>query len=98
MNQLGAQVWLKGVMRPFCIGRSQYPALLQMYQNGAYMELYNNIYHSVPIRGSLMAEVRKNYQLYPIALLMGDMEKADEHKKFVMQNGGTLWYRAELEA
>lgn len=67
-----------------------------MWDKGEYAELYNKIKLAVPFRKSMLSEVKRNYYLYKIALNLGDNEKADEHSKFIIQNGGNLWYRHEI--
>lgn len=73
------------------------PLYFQLFRDGKYEELYHGIKIAISLRNSLLSKVKQNYYLYKVALLLGDNEKADEHKKFVIQNGGTLWYRLEID-
>ena len=74
----------------------QYPSYVQMSQNGAYQELYNIFSKREAAAAKMSEKVRLNYRLYKIALQLGDEKKAEEHKDFVIQRGGTTRYRAEL--
>ncbi len=76
--------------------RIAYPKLLQLYEEGNYTELYDLIAKSVSPNSSLCSEVIKQYALYRIAERTGDTEKAEEHRAFVLENGGTTRYRTEL--
>lgn len=96
MDELRKKVHLKRVVYFICLGKMRYPMYFQLFRDKKYEELYHGIKIAVSLRNSLLGEVKRNYYLYKIALLLGDNEKADEHKKFVMQNGGTLWYPREL--
>ncbi len=96
MYELGEKVYLKGMRYFIYSGKMRYPMYFQLFRDKKYEELYDGIKVAVLFRNSLLGEVKRNYYLYKIALLLGDNEKADEHKKFVMQNGGTLWYPREL--
>ena len=76
--------------------RIAYPKLLQLYEEGNYTELYDLITKSVSPNSSLCSEVIKQYALYRIAERTGETDKAEEHRAFVLENGGKTRYRAEL--
>ena len=97
MYQLSKSVRLKGMMRYLYMERMQYPMLIQMRDRGEYTELYNYILHAVSVRKSLLTEVERNYYLYKVASILGDSEKMHEHRAFVIQRGGALWHRQEME-
>ena len=65
-------------------------------KEGNYTELYDLIAKSVSPNSSLCSEVIKQYALYRIAERTGETEKAEEHRAFVLENGGTTRYRTEL--
>lgn len=96
MAELGKKVKLKGTMYLIYSGKMRYPMCFQLFRDKKYEDLYNGIKIAITLKNSLLTEVKRNYYLYKVALLLGDNEKAEEHKKFVMQNGGTLWYPKEL--
>ena len=83
-------------MKDIYTERLMYPELLQIWDNGEYTELYEIIKHTVNPRKTLLSEVKKNYYLYKVASVLGENEKADKHRLFVVENGGGLWYRKEL--
>ena len=76
--------------------RIAYPKLLQLYEEGNYTELYDLIAKSVSPNSSLCSEVIKQYALYRIAERAGETEKAEAHRTFVLEHGGTTRYRTEL--
>lgn len=96
LSSVQSKVRLTGILRTRYTNTMQYPGYVQMSQNGAYQELYN-IFSKREIMTKKMSErVRLNYRLYKIALQLGDENKAEEHKDFVIQRGGTTRYRTEL--
>lgn len=74
----------------------QYPHFVQLSNRGEYQELYNLLSQYEARAQSMAAKVSKNFYLYKIALLLGNREKAEEHKAFVIQKGGSLWYRSAV--
>lgn len=74
----------------------QYPALVELYKQGNYPELYDAISNYITSKRSNITEVRRNYYLCKVALLMGNAQLAEKHRNFVMAFGGTTYYKAEL--
>lgn len=97
MQRLSKSVHLKGIIQLLYFQKMQYPVLMQMRNRGEYTELYDKIKQAVSAQRSLLIEVKQNYYLYKIASVLGDEEKMEEHGKFIIQRGGTLWYRQEIE-
>ena len=96
LSQIKRRVRLRGNMRVLYLEKMQYPSLVQMSRSGEYQELYNFLDQDKTMERNASARVRKNFYLYKIALLLGNEKKAEEHKAFVIQAGGTLRYRAEV--
>lgn len=76
--------------------RIAYPRLLQLYEAHSDTELYQLIETADIPNASLCSEVIKQYALYQIAERAGEKEKAEKHRAFVLENGGTTRYRTEL--
>ena len=87
---------LKTSLRSRYMEIMQYPHFVQLSNRGEYQELYNLLSQYEAKAQSMAAKVSKNFYLYKIALLLGNGEKAKEHKAFVIQNGGSLWYRSAV--
>lgn len=76
--------------------RIAYPKLLQLYETQKDTELYDLIAKSASPNSSLCSGVVKQYALYRISERTGETDKAEEHRAFVLENGGTTRYRTEL--
>lgn len=97
LSQIETKVKLNQAMRTAYIERMQYPNFVRMSENGAYQELYNIFNRYESMEQKISARVQRNYYLYKIALKLGNEKKAEEHKAFVLQRGGNLRYRSEIE-
>lgn len=97
LNKIASGIRLKGVNRALYEEKMQYPYLLNGKLGGNYQALYNQYLHAQTMRGSMLGEVKRNYYLYVTASAMGEREKAEQHRQYVLQHGGTLWYKADLE-
>lgn len=51
---------------------------------------------TVTYGNSMLVKVKKNYFIYRMAMAMGDVQIAEQHKDFILKNGGSLWYRQEF--
>ena len=96
LSQIKRRALLRGNMRVLYLEKMQYPSLVQMSRRGEYQELYNLLDQDKAMERNASAKVRKIFYLYKIALLLGNEKKAEEHKAFVLQAGGTLRYCAEV--
>lgn len=97
LNKIASGIRLNGFDRAIYEEKMHYPHLLNMKHDQNYPVLYKEYLDAQFMRGSMLGEVRRNYYLYETALAMGDGQRAEQHKKFVLMNGGTLWYKADLE-
>ena len=68
----------------------------QLYLSGSYSELYDCIKNAKSKHRSKCFEVKRNYYLYRVAMLLEDWEKAEKHRNFVVEYGGTLRYREDI--
>lgn len=79
----------------------QYPILLAMEKDGAWQQAYDMLRQTntayKPSASSMLSQVKNNYLLYRMAKGMGDEQCATYHRDFVLQNGGSLWYKREIE-
>ena len=96
LSSVQSKIRLTGILRTRYTNTMQYPGYVQMSQNGEYQELYNIFSKREAAAVKMSEKVRLNYRLYKIALQLGDEKKAEEHKDFVIQRGGTTRYRTEL--
>lgn len=71
---------------------------LCMWEEGEYEQLYGQLKNAISFDKKMITEVERNYYLYKVAFAMGNSEKMKEHKVFVCENGGTLWYRNAIES
>ena len=77
--------------------RSQlYQELINYIFAGSYSELYDCIKNAKSKHRSKCFEVKRNYYLYRVAMLLEDWEKAEKHRNFVVEYGGTLRYRGNI--
>lgn len=75
-----------------------YDALLQMENAGEYQKIYDMFRQGyTSYYDSMLSEVKANYMMYQMAMAMGDERAAKWHGDFVLENGGSLWYRKEVE-
>lgn len=51
---------------------------------------------TVTYGNSMRVKVKKNYFMYRMAMAMGGVQIAEQHKDFILKNGGFLWYRQEF--
>lgn len=80
----------------------QYPTLLGMEKNGAWQQAYGMLRQADDAafqqkRRSMLSKVKANFLLYRMAKGLGDERCAAYHREFVLQNGGSLWYRRGME-
>ena len=78
------------------VALSQFTSL-NLEQQGRYDEMYDLYQSSNSYYNSMLVEVMKNYYMYQAARQMEKNELAEVHRQFVLKNGGTLWYKADLE-
>lgn len=97
MAELIKNVRLKGMMKFVYYEIMQYPALVQMWDNGEYVKLYNELMQAKFLKKTLSSKVKQNYYLYKVSFALNDKEKMDKHRAFVIQNGKGLWYCKELK-
>lgn len=96
LSSVQSKVCLTRTLRTRYTNTMQYPNYVQMSQNGAYQELYDIFSKREAATVKMSEKVRLNYRLYKIALQLRDEKKAEEHKDFVIQRGGTTRYCTEL--
>lgn len=76
----------------------QYPVLLWMENKGAYGQAYEELKKKdTSADKDMLSRVRMQYLLCKMAEGMGDKQAAAVHREFVLRNGGSLWYRKELQ-
>ena len=97
MAVLSKYVKLNRTMRLIYHEIMQYPLLVQMWDNGQYMELYNSLLQIKFLRKTISAQVKQNYYLYKVSAALRNPEKMDRHRTFVLQHGKDLWYCKKLE-
>ena len=97
MKQLSNTVRLKGKMKYIYYEKMQYPALIQMWNNGNFQELYDAILNAKNFDNTTLSKVKKNYYLYQVAKALGNDDKMIEHRDYVVKNGNGLWYCKELK-
>ncbi|MDO5573224.1 MAG: hypothetical protein Q4G60_04500 [bacterium] len=55
------------------------------------------VYKNLPAyKNNTLTRVKRNYYLYDTAMRMGDTELAEQHKQYILEKGGTLWYKKVL--
>ncbi|SFU67365.1 hypothetical protein SAMN02910342_01331 [Butyrivibrio sp. INlla21] len=62
-----------------------------------FQELYNMLSSYFSTAQYPLREVSIAYYLYHLLNKMGDRDKALEYKKYVLENGGAMWYKKALE-
>lgn len=97
MEQLSRTVHLKGTMQYVYYEKVHYPALVQMWDDGNFKELYKVIANAKFLKNTILSEVKRNYYLYMVARALGDEEKMEKHRAYVIRQGKGLWYCAKLE-
>lgn len=70
---------------------------LNLEQQGRYQEMYDMHQSSYSYYHSMLVDVKKNYYMCQAAQWMEEYELAEAHRRFVLENGGTLWYKTVLE-
>lgn len=79
----------------------QYPMLLRMEKDGAWEQAYEMLRQTDAAAERpgrfMLSRVKINFLLYRMAKSMGDERRAAYHRDFVLQNGGSLWYRRGVE-
>lgn len=97
LTSLSKRIKLNKMMKFFLNGAlSQFP-FLNLEQQGRYDEIYDLYQSSYSYYQSMLVEVVKNYYMCQAARHSGKNETAEVHRQFVLKNGGTLWYKADLE-
>ena len=97
LTSLSRTIKLNKIMKFFLnVALSQFTSL-NLEQQGRYDEMYDLYQSSNSYYNSMLVEVMKNYHMYQAARQMEKNELAEVHRQFVLKNGGTLWYKADLE-
>ena len=68
---------------------------LELELAGRFEELQDLLSKERPPVGNLQL-VKRNYNLYKIAIRLGKKEEASEYKRVVLEKGGTTFYKQEL--
>lgn len=98
LDKLAKIVNPKGFFRFAYMESMLYPRLLELENNKEYQLAYDMSQQKhYTYYKSILAPVKVNYFQYRMASAMGNQELAEQHKDFVLKNGGTLWYKQELE-
>lgn len=97
LRQLEMMVKPKGKLWTLYQDRLRYPMLIQLEKSGQYEELYHIWQQTGNRQHSRLAEVVRQFHLYRAAEAMGNAELAEQHKRYVLTYGGTLWYRTYVE-
>lgn len=68
---------------------------LQAEKRGEYYSIYAILSHKgyFPHRCSMLEKVSAHYMMYKAAMGLGEEEAAQEHREFILKNGGTLWVK-----
>lgn len=74
----------------------QYPMMLELERKGEEETLYMKCKEAFYGKG-ILSLVKKNYMLYKVSKKIG-LEEASEYRAFVLKNGGTTFYKKELES
>lgn len=81
-----------------CEKALKYPALLDLKERGEYEAVHGLLSsYSTAQKVPVMTKVINNYCLYHTAKAAGMEKEAAEHKAFVLEYGGTTFYKKELE-
>ena len=97
LMNLSKKVRLNKQMKFFLKATLSQIAFLNLEQQGRYEELYEMYKASYSYYQSKLVEVMKNYYMYQAAKGMGKNDIAAFHRQTVLNNGGTLWYKADIE-
>lgn len=97
LRPLGDQTHLYGRWQHLYYEILEYWDLMNLEAEHSYKKLYSKYMRSESYSGTMLNEVKRNYHLALIAHDMNDSVKAEKHRAFVLKNGGTLWYKRQLE-
>lgn len=97
LRPLGDRIHLHGIWKHLYFEILEYWELLELEVNKKYKRLYKRYQTSEAYEGSVLNEVKKHYHLAMISNEMNNKELMLQHKEFVLQHGGTLWYKKRLE-
>lgn len=98
LEELAKIVYPKGAFQVLYKETIGYGALLQLENAGEYQKIYDMFRQGyTSYYNSMLSEVKANYIMYQMAMAMGDEQTAKQHGDFVLKNGGSLWYRKEVE-
>lgn len=98
LDELAKIVHPTGVFRSLYAEAMGYSILLQLENAKEYQKIYDMFQQGyTSYHDSMLSEVKVNYIMYQMAMAMGDEQTAKQHGDFVLKNGGSLWYRKEVE-
>lgn len=98
IEKLAGMVKPKGNFNYLAVEAMTYPVLLKMENEKEYQKVYDMFQQETfSYYKSMLSPVKKNYYMFKMAKAMGDEETARQHGEFILKNGGSLWYRREIE-